>query len=260
MDAVTRTLPGRRIEGRGTPEAEWQADPRMASLDRAALEELLPPGKRPLVVAPHPDDELIGCGGLLAQWRPRLGERPVLVIGATDGEAAYPDSSYWKPKVLARVRAEERLVGLHQLGVPVDVESAGIPDGQVARFEDALRRLLLDRVTPDDVLLATWEFDGHPDHEACGRVAAQVARERGCALLQMPVWAWHWAEPGDARVPWRDLRRFDFPDRALSRKARALGMHASQLHPDDGSDPVLAPWATARMLRTFETFIVREPR
>ena len=42
---------------------------------------------RTIVVAPHPDDEVLGAGGLIADRRRR--HVPVTVVAVTDGEAAY---------------------------------------------------------------------------------------------------------------------------------------------------------------------------
>ena len=49
-----------------------------------------PPSERMLVVAPHPDDETLGAGGLIAYQRSRGVE--VTVAAVTDGERAYADS------------------------------------------------------------------------------------------------------------------------------------------------------------------------
>ncbi|HEX8933703.1 MAG TPA: hypothetical protein VF788_05850 [Pseudonocardiaceae bacterium] len=61
--------------------------------------------------------------------------------------------------------------------------------------------------------LATWARDGHPDHEAAGRSAASATGHTGAQRLSFPVWAWHWAQPADPRVPWTAARP---PDPAAS--------------------------------------------
>lgn len=93
-------LAGRPIEGAGTPEAAWRAAPFLSALPRVTLPQLLQGSQRLVVVAPHPDDEVLGCGGLIAAAR--AAGMPVLIIALTDGEQAYPDEPGWRPQVLAR--------------------------------------------------------------------------------------------------------------------------------------------------------------
>ena len=71
------------------------------------------------------------------------------------------------------------------LGFPAPV-SLGLPDGQLADHEDRLAELLvgiLDAAAPGTWCAATWRGDGHPDHEAVGRAAADACERTGAALL-----------------------------------------------------------------------------
>ena len=61
-----------------------------------------PPRKLTVVVAPHPDDETLLSGGLIAH-QARAGV-PVIVLAVTDGEAAYPCLLYTSPSPRDRTR------------------------------------------------------------------------------------------------------------------------------------------------------------
>jgi len=249
----------RHIHGQGTPELAWRRFDGLRTLAPLPL----PLASRPsrwVVVAPHPDDEVLGCGGLLALMA-RAGHE-VVVVGVSDGEAAFPGSAVWTPTVLARRRRIERSQGLHRLGLPDAALSLALPDGAVARHEAALEARLRELLRDGDTLLATWRLDGHPDHEAAGRAAAVVAAERGCRLWEYPVWMWHWAAPDDARVPWGRMRRLELDGDACERKVRAIAAHTSQLAgvPSESREAVLPDWALARLLRPFEVFIQGEGR
>ena len=52
-------------------------------------------GERVVVVAPHPDDEVLAAGGLM-RWMACRG-REVLVVGVTDGEASHARSARVTP-------------------------------------------------------------------------------------------------------------------------------------------------------------------
>ena len=54
-----RGAAGRAIRGDGTTEAEWNGWPGLARLPAIAAGELVPEGARAVVVAPHPDDEVL---------------------------------------------------------------------------------------------------------------------------------------------------------------------------------------------------------
>ena len=66
-----------------------------------------------LVVAPHPDDETLGCGGSIAA-RAANGQRVVVAI-LTDGEAAATMRAS-APDELAALRREEALLAASRLG------------------------------------------------------------------------------------------------------------------------------------------------
>jgi len=266
MDAVTRSqgellderVGDRTIHGRGTPERSWRSWGGLASLSPMSIHQLVPAGRRVVVVAPHPDDEVLGCGGTLSLLA-RAG-RTIEVIGVTDGEGSHPDSLVWTPSMLARRRREERAAGLVRLGVASHPHELGLPDGAITNNEHQLAGRLAALIRPGDVVLATWRLDGHPDHEATGRAAASAAARHGCDLWELPVWMWHWAEPGDVRVPWQRMSRVAMDTQARERKSHAIAAHGSQLvdAPSERRPPVLPDWALTRLLRPFEIFIAPE--
>lgn len=245
----------RRIEGGGTAEVDWQAWPGLASARRLSLNEWLPQGVRLVVVAPHPDDEVLACGGLLASHAARGGAG--LVVAVTDGEASHAGSTTWTPAELARTRRAESSAGLQTLGLRRgDIARFGLPDGRVERHLSKLVSGLHLILQPTDVVVSTWRLDGHPDHEATGRAVATVCARTGCRFMEAPVWMWHWAEPGDPRLPWHRLMAFDLDDAAVAAKRQALTAHASQLAPRDGVEPwpVLGPAILERAARRSEFF------
>lgn len=264
MDALKDA--DRRIEGRGTTAQAWRDCARLGSIPDIALDDLVPPGRRLIVVAPHPDDEILGCGGLVALLMARqrggadAAASAVSFVGVTDGEASHLGSMNWTPPRLAARRRQERVQGLRRLGWCGEVQSLKLPDGGIRPFEVPLAAALARQIEAQDVLVTTWRLDGHPDHEATGRACAQAAAATGARLLEMPVWTWHWAAPGDARVPWQRMRRLPLGEAALRIKRVALAAHRSQLQADGDTPPVLFPEAVERCMQPFETFILPEDR
>ena len=243
------------IAGPGTPEAEWRAWEQLWCRPPLRL-----PAGRIVVVAPHPDDEVLGLGGLL-----RLHANCLLVT-VTDGQASHPDSTVLSPRQLAATRRGEQDEALARLGrSDVAVIRLGHRDGRVE--EDLLVRQLGAVLRAGDVCAATWRHDGHLDHEAVGRGAARAARYRAAGLWEYPVWAWHWARPGDPRVPWTRGRALRLDAATRSAKRRAVSAFRSQIQPL-GPAPqdaaVLPPEVLARFDRAQELVFVddakHEPR
>ncbi|GAB3468468.1 PIG-L family deacetylase [Kineococcus endophyticus] len=232
-------------DGPGTAEDEWRRWPGLRDvpeLDWSGVGHVL-------VVAAHPDDETLGAGGLLATAAAR--GVAVDVVVATDGEGSHPDSPTTTPQALAVVRAREVRDAVAALAPDARVHRLALPDGGVTAAAEALAETLRGLVGPATLLVAPWTADGHPDHDAAGEVAARVAVEAGATCLHYPVWLWHWAHPGDVRVPWQRGTRLDLDDVARRRKSVAMARHASQTAPLSArpGDEVLLP---AGVLAHFE--------
>lgn len=231
------------IVGEGTAEEVWRTWPATA---RWPVLPLDPPGP-PLVVAPHPDDEILGVAGLMAM----IGHAGLVAV--TDGEASHPGSAVYTPDDLARLRRAETTEALSRLGVRAEVHRLGQPDGKID--EDVVAEALIGLLTPDRWCLATWREDGHPDHESVGRAAARACAVTGARLLEYPIWTWHWASPDDPRVPWGRARRIDLSPSASAAKTAALAAFPSQtepLGPDPADAAILPPAVLARFTRPFE--------
>ncbi|MFC6338715.1 PIG-L family deacetylase [Pseudomonas sp. CCM 7891] len=247
------------IVGQGTPLHVWQSSSRLAELPWVNIAELVPEGSRAVIIAPHPDDEVLGCGGLL-QGLAALG-RPLQLISVTDGSASHPGSRRWPVQRLSVVRPQESAQALHRLGLPLHSLKwlrAGFTDSQVAVREEALREFIQRHLKPTDVVFTTWREDGHSDHEAVGRASAVAASNIGATLLELPVWTWHWATPEDSQIPWQRARKIPLGPEAVARKRHAIHAFASQLEgdPQIGLPPVLAPFVLERLLQPFEVVFV----
>ena len=247
------------IVGQGTPLHYWQTSSRLAELPHISVEQLVPQGRRAVIIAPHPDDEVLGSGGLL-QGLAAL-DRPIQLISVTDGSASHPGSELWPVQRLSVVRPQESAQALHRLGLPLHSLKwlrAGFTDSKVAEREEELAAFIQRYLKPNDVVFATWREDGHCDHEAVGRASAKAAQAVGATLYELPVWTWHWATAEDGMVPWDRARKIPLTPERVARKRHAIHAFASQLEgdPQVGLPPVLAPYVVERLLQPFEVVFV----
>jgi LmbE family N-acetylglucosaminyl deacetylase len=211
-----------------------------------------------LVLAPHPDDESLGCGGLIAACA--AAGIVVAVALLTDGAGSHPGSASHPPSVLARLRADETRAALAELGVgAAALHELGWPDQAAplagANFELAVAQLVaLARGLGAGSIVAAWAGDPHCDHVAGAAIAEAAARETGARLLSYPVWGWTLPEgpvDGGGAAVRLDVGAF------LARKRRAIACHRSQFGLVVGDCPagfVLPPSLLEACLTEYEVF------
>jgi len=251
---VSRAAGLHPIDAAGTEERSWASWPWLSTLPGAGLAGTGLSGlagvRSAVIVAAHPDDEVLGAGGLismLAASRVRLR-----LVAVTDGERSH--HGHGSTAALARRRAAETGVALRALGAQgAEVIRLGLPDSSLAKREDKLAKVLDPLVAGFDLCLAPWDHDLHPDHEAAGRVARKAASG---VFYSFPVWMWHWASPADPRVPWAHALRVPLAPRTVSRKRSAITCFASQTEDrGHGLGPVLTPAMIAHFTRTVEVLL-----
>ena len=208
-----------------------------------------PASKHTIVIAPHPDDETLGAGGLISLLRSRGVE--VTVVAVTDGENSYPNM-----QGLAAIRELEQGNALARLGVGSShILRLRLPDSRVSDYEAELLNGLLSVVHTESQLIAPWKHDFHPDHEACGRAAEMAAAQRRASISSYFFWTWHRGDPGSlAGLPLLSL-----PLDAAERRAKleALSFHRSQLQHESGN-PILPEDLLEPARRSFEVFLPHE--
>ena len=213
------------VDDGGTPESTWREWGRsFPELDLTGCSRLI-------IVAPHPDDEILGLGGtaLLAI----LSGISVQVVSVTDGGASHPDSPTVTQPEMERRRRSESDRAARVLGIPTPVRLS-IPDGKIGEnrqeLTDRLSSILGDS-SADTWCASTWRGDGHPDHEATGDAAARACADTGSRLIEYPIWAWHWAAPDHAAVPWERARKVTLPSDVQAAKSAATNEFTSQIAP-----------------------------
>jgi N-acetylglucosamine malate deacetylase 1 len=148
-----------------------------------------------MVFAPHPDDETLGCGGLIALKRDQGAQ--VWVVLLTNGEASYLYDRTANPDTLPQTRLQEAQQAIAILGVSSsNLLCLNQPDGVLNTLSEAQRRALvqslqelIETYQPEE-LYVPHQLDVHTDHEATyGLVKQALARSSSSATLwQYPVW------------------------------------------------------------------------
>jgi LmbE family N-acetylglucosaminyl deacetylase len=172
----------------------WSSRAAAVTLDRFAkiahrkimpwIEDLL---ERTLILVAHPDDECIAFGALLQRIREPL------VVFATNGSPADPYfwQKYGSREAYAELRRQEALHSMHAVGVKDVLFLADMPGGENLVDQELFRNLRAAYELLADVMarrmitaLLTLAYEGgHPDHDSCSLLAAQLAH-----LASIPCW------------------------------------------------------------------------
>jgi LmbE family N-acetylglucosaminyl deacetylase len=159
-----------------------------------------PPGERIVVLAPHPDDETLGCGGTIRLLR-KSGKK-VKVLFLTSGDQADPSNKLSKilhsenppnPPLLkggeggfsdrshlteyAILREREAIKAMKILGVS-DYEFLRFPDRKLdIYFESALGRLLeIMKQYAADIIYSPSMIELNPDHRTTAALAMDIQK------------------------------------------------------------------------------------
>ncbi len=216
------------------------------------------------ILAPHPDDESLGCGGSIAEFCDR--GCPPLVIVLTDGTGSHPNSRLFPAPRLRTLREQETLAATACLGLPPERlvflryrDTVAPRDG--IGLQDAAAQIATMLVAAGcRTLLAPWRHDPHCDHEAAAAIAEAAGRMAGLRVIAYPIWGL--TLPPETVLAGNDLTGFQIRvTRQIERKRAAIHAHASQCQgsiPDDPEGFQLQPAFIDLFLQDQEIFITSD--
>jgi LmbE family N-acetylglucosaminyl deacetylase len=232
----------------------------MAALPFGDLATIFGPGPI-LVLAPHPDDESLGCGGLIRQACAAGEEVHVAVL--TEGTQSHPNSRAYPSPRLQALRECEAAEATAALGLVSDrLSFFRYPDGAAPlrgkRLHAAAAQLAnYMRERGIRTVCVSWEHDPHSDHLAAHRITVEASRLIKFRHLSYAVWGW--TLPRTTWLPRVPIRGFRLDITAdLFDKRRAIACHRSQMTDmiaDDRSAFRLPQGLLDICDRPFETFL-----
>jgi LmbE family N-acetylglucosaminyl deacetylase len=183
------------------------------------------------VVALHPDDETLGCGGLIAIRREKA--IPVTLIFVSDGTGSHPRSQAFPPERLRQLRAREAQCAAQILGVPeraiafFGLRDTAVPrhsrDDEFLAVADRIVSMLKDAET--DTVAVTHRREPHSDHRACYHLARKAVERLACEIriLEYRVWL-----PASAAISRNCVLHSLEISPVLDRKRAAVACYRSQ--------------------------------
>jgi LmbE family N-acetylglucosaminyl deacetylase len=193
-----------------------------------------PFGKSVLVVAPHQDDEAIGCGGALALQAHSQNTAAIVIL--QDGADGHDELGLSRA-ALTEMRNEEsrRAAAILNLDAPHFLNYSNL-DTSVSEATAELHRILVDRKV--DAVFTPFVLDGHPDHRTANYILAGALKQISFNVRVLGYEVWGLAIPNVIVVidqameeKLKMLSCFTFANKAIDylHTTKGLNMYRSRL-------------------------------
>ncbi len=154
-----------------------------------------------LIVAPHADDESLGCGGIAALLR--ANNIDVHIVLLSDGTLSHPISKEYPAERLRILREEELISACEILNIPKEnihffrLKDRSVPSKDSPEFSSScslLAKLLIDIKVQS--VFVPWRRDPHPDHRAAYQLVNE-AKSPNHTVLEYAIWLSELGNPED---------------------------------------------------------------
>jgi len=217
-----------------------------------------------VVIAPHPDDETLGCGGLIGALVDKGVE--VHTVFVTDGSSSHRNSATWPASRIAELREDEATRALERLGAGrqprtfLRLKDAAMPQKGEPAYEEAVNRVASILYQSEaTLLLVPWRRDPHCDHRDSWSMAIDAIGRSGLepTVLEYAIWLEELGATADFPLAGEvEVVTFEAAG-MVDRKHAALNAHASQLGQvilDDPDGFSLTDDTISRLIRPYEVF------
>ena len=181
-----------------------------------------------LIVAPHPDDEALGCGGLIA----RLCDsgRAPHVVYMTGGEGSHHGCCDLPKEKLVAARRNLTSLAMPVLGLPAEnIHCLDYRDGKISadcEQTDRLRTLIAE-LDPEYILVPHWG-EGWPDHINTADIVKNIAAGSRAQIYEYCVWLWYY---NVNNLDWRNARVLRLTKSELARKQSVVDIYTQPCAP-----------------------------
>lgn len=141
-----------------------------------------------LIIAPHPDDEVLGCGGLISYLNQQ--KKNIDIIFLTKGEnveSNIPQDIIKEERTKLAIRASK-----HANQPLSHVFFLDFTDGEVNINNPETEKLknLIEQIKPKNIFV-TNIFDSHKDHIQSNNIIREITVDKNIKIFEYCVWFWH---------------------------------------------------------------------
>lgn len=181
-----------------------------------------------VIIAPHPDDEAIGCGGLI-QTLVERGTPPHVII-LTGGEGSHRGCCDTSVEEIIAERHQLTLKAVATMGLPEShIHCLCYPDGGVALRHPETERLqeLLSELTPQSVFVP-HSGEGWSDHVQAAEITKHLLKGQDVSIYEYCVWMWYY---NVWRLDYRNARVYRMSRAQYQRKLQAIDEYVTPQAP-----------------------------
>jgi LmbE family N-acetylglucosaminyl deacetylase len=195
----------------------------LAVQKRVSLEEYLGKDGNLLVIAPHPDDDVLGVGGTMTAATHQ--GKGVFAVYITDGRGSPRMDDTISDEAMAALRKKEAMSALKAVGAVGGFfleKRSGELTGEGQKETEGILIRILQRLRPQEVYLPA-PYERHRTHQLCTQISIQALRQVSSLkpnLLGYSLWGSFW---GVRKRIVRDISPF------IKKKVEAIMAHASQV-------------------------------
>lgn len=194
-----------------------------------------------LIIAPHSDDESLGCGGVISLLR-KYGQT-VYILLLSDGTLSHPNSIEYPADKLRDLRENELLNAAEILGVPAEniifcrYTDRSVPSVHHGEFEGAVENIskMIAMLQPQSIFVP-WRRDPHPDHQAAFHLI-DAAETSNAKIYEYPIWLKELGQDGDGPFAEESMPFRLNISSVLHQKQQAISQHRSQITNLISDDP-----------------------
>lgn len=194
-----------------------------------------------LIVAPHADDESLGCGGVISLLR-KYGQN-VYILLLSDGTLSHPNSKKYPAEKLRDLRENELLDAAEILKVPAEniifcrYQDRNVPSKNDEKFETAVLSIskIIDLIKPQSIFVP-WRRDPHPDHKAAFQLIDD-AETLNAKIYEYPIWLKELGESEDEPTVEESMPFRLNISSVVNQKQEVIAKHLSQITDLINDDP-----------------------
>lgn len=181
-----------------------------------------------VIIVPHPDDEVFGCGGLIARLVAK-GQTPHVIV-LTGGGGSHRGCCSTSETDIISARQKLTHKAILALGLPeLHLHELGFTDGHISEGNPEEKKKLetiISKIKPN-VILVPHHGEGWPDHLAARVFGIELAGD-DTEVYEYCVWMWYYRQK---HLDWKNAFVVNMTEAEHQKKLKAIRTYHSALAP-----------------------------
>lgn len=179
-----------------------------------------------LIIAPHPDDEVLGCGGLISYMNQQ--KKNIDIIFLTKGENV---ESYIPQNIIKEERTKLAIRASKCANQPLDhVFLLDFTDGDVNinSIETEKLKSIIAQIKPKNIFVTSL-FDSHKDHIQSNNIIREINIDKHIKIFEYCVWFWHSMSIRNFfSINWKNVRFFKMGKDLIKLKKKLIKIYTDE--------------------------------